>query len=294
MKPTSLFLATAITSTALGAALHHVTDFGDNPGNTDMWIYVPDQLAPSPAVIVALHGCMDSPQGYFAENPDLRSASQELGFILIYPGAASIDFNCWDVATNATLSHDGGSDSLSIVNMVSYALDRYNGDAEKVFATGASSGAIMSLQLAATYPDVFSAVAVYSGFPFACWRGQPGSSPLTADPGCVRGTVSKTGAEWAEEVHRAWPNYTGSYPKVQVWHGTADLVISFKEFGEIIKQWTTVLGIEHADEDNNDPEKGYTRYTYGDGTQFEAYRGDGVGHPVPTHVNETLTWFGIL
>ncbi|KAL4956282.1 ferulic acid esterase [Aspergillus filifer] len=294
MDLTSFIVAAAVAATAFGAALHHVDDFGENPGNTGMWIYVPDELAPSPAVIVALHGCLDSPQGYFAETPDLRTASQELGFIIIYPSATNKDFRCWDAATNATLTHDGGSDSLSIVNMVSYALDTYNGDAGSVFAMGSSSGAIMSLQLAAAYPDVFSAVAAYSGFPVGCWRGQPGSSPLTADPGCIRGTVEKTGAEWAAEVHRAWPSYTGSYPKVQVWHGTADFVISFKVFDEIINQWTAVFGIEKTDEDGDDPEKGYTRYTYGDERQFEAYKGQGVAHPVPVHANETLTWFGIM
>ncbi|KAL4923555.1 alpha/beta hydrolase family esterase [Aspergillus undulatus] len=233
-----LFLVFVIATVASAAALHHVSDFGDNPGDNEMWIYVPNELPPDPPIIVA-----------------------DLGYLLIYPGTIH-GFACWDLNTNESLTHNGGSDRLSTVNMVQYTLDTYNDDPNKVFAMGSSSGTLMALGLAATYPDVFSAVSAYNGIPFGCFRGQTGSSPFTASRAC----------EWAEEVHKAWSHYDGEYPKVQVWHGTSDLVISFENLKEIEKQWSLLLGL----------------------SSLEAFRAEGVGHPVPTNVDESLTWFGLV
>ncbi|KAL2823261.1 Alpha/Beta hydrolase protein [Aspergillus cavernicola] len=295
MKPSTLLLALLAftTATVSAAILRPVLNFGANPGNKEMWIYVPDQLAPNPAVIVALHGCLESALKYYLQVEDLPPASDKHGFIVIYPGSQD-DFHCWDVATEASLTHNQGSDSLSIVNMVKYTIAKYNADPSKVFATGSSSGAMMSQILAAAYPDVFSAVSAYSGLPYGCLRGSPGSSPFTSDPACSKGEVIKTGAEWDAEVKSAWPGYNGSYPAVQVWHGTADQVLSPQDLEEEIKQWTTVFGVQLTEKRDNDPLAGYTRSIYGDGTQFEAYLAEGVGHVVPTQVQETLRWFGLV
>ncbi|KAI9370171.1 Alpha/Beta hydrolase protein [Aspergillus egyptiacus] len=291
MKLLSLFTAPLALATA--ATLSRVQNFGDNPGNNEMWIYVPDSLPANPAVVVALHGCLGSATGYFSQTPSLPPAADTYGFILIYPGSVD-DFNCWDVASEASLTHNGGSDSLSIVNMVRYVLDEYGADASRVFATGSSSGSMMTQVLAAAYPDVFAAVSGYSGVPYGCLRGSPGSSPFTADPACAGGQVVKTQEEWVAEVRRAWPGYNGSYPAVQVWHGTEDFVVSDVNFGETVKQWTGVFGVELAQENSNVPLPGYTQMVFGDGTELEAYLAQGVGHVVPTQADEMLRWFGLV
>lgn len=54
MKLSNLFLASASTTAGSAATLSQVLDFGNNPGDNEMWIYVPDKLADSPAVIVAV------------------------------------------------------------------------------------------------------------------------------------------------------------------------------------------------------------------------------------------------
>ncbi|KAL6239489.1 hypothetical protein BDW75DRAFT_250384 [Aspergillus navahoensis] len=286
-------LAGHLAAVSSAAVLRPVLNFGANPGNNDMWIYVPDQVAPNPAVIVALHGCLGSARGYYREVEDLPPAADKHGFIIIYPGSRD-DFNCWDVATEASLTHNGGSDSLSIVNMVSYVIGRYNADPSRIFATGSSSGAMMTQVLAAAYPDIFSAVAAYSGVPYGCLRGSPGSSPFTADQACAKGEVVKSGAEWAAEVRKAWPGYNGSYPAMQVWHGTADNIVSDVNFEEVVKQWSTFLGVSLEQENADTPLDGYTQMVFGDGTALEAYLADGVGHVVPTQVDETLRWFGLV
>ncbi len=109
-------------------------------------------------------------------NYDSYAAKQ--GFITIYPSTPN-DFHCWDVASEATLTHDGGGDSASLVRMVQYVIDRYNADPAKVYVTGASSGCMMTNVLLAAYPDVFAAGSCYSGVAANCLAGSPGSSPIT-------------------------------------------------------------------------------------------------------------------
>ncbi|KAL3472253.1 Alpha/Beta hydrolase protein [Aspergillus californicus] len=283
----------ATLSPISAAILRPVLNFGSNPGNNQMWLYVPDNLAPNPAIIVALHGCLGSARSYYNSIPTLPTYASTHNIILIYPGSTD-DFNCWDVASPESLTHNGGSDSLSIVNMVRYTLARYAGDPAKVFATGSSSGAMMTQVLAAAYPDVFAAVAGYSGLPYGCLRGSPGSSPFTADPACAAGEVVRSGGEWAAEVQAAWPGYNGTYPAVQVWHGDADDVVDVGNLEETVKQWSTVFGVSLVRENEGVPVAGYTQRVFGDGRLFEAYLAAGVGHVVPTRVEETLRWFGLI
>lgn len=125
------------------AALARVNDFGPNSSNTKMYIYVPNKLAEKPAVIVAIHYCTGTAQAYYNGSPYAQLADQK-GFIVIYP-ESPYSGTCWDVSSRSALTHNGGGDSNSIANMVNYTLNKYNGDASKVFVTGSSSGAMMTV-----------------------------------------------------------------------------------------------------------------------------------------------------
>lgn len=223
---------------------------------------------------------------------DFQTPADESGFILIYPSAPH-DNNCWDVSTTETLTHDGGSDSLSLINMVNYTLTEYNGDASQVFVTGSSSGAMMTNVLAATYPDVFAAGSAFSGVPYGCLAGSPGSSPDTSDPACASGEITKSGEEWAQMVKDAYPGYSGTYPRLQIVHGDVDTFVSYHNFEEALKEWSTVFGLSETASNPDTPLPGYTEVVYGDGSQLVGLSAAGVGHFVPTDVNTVLSWFEI-
>jgi acetylxylan esterase len=111
-----------------------------------MYIYVPDKLAAKPAVIVAIHYCQGTANAYYTGSPYAKLAEQ-YGFIVIYP-ESPYSGTCWDVSSKAALTHNGGGDSNSIANMVTYTLNKYKGDASRVFVTGSSSGAMMTVCVA--------------------------------------------------------------------------------------------------------------------------------------------------
>ncbi|KAL2160800.1 hypothetical protein VTH06DRAFT_997 [Thermothelomyces fergusii] len=166
MLARSLVWFATSAATCLAASLQQVTNFGANPTNIQMYIYVPDRLATNPPVIVALHPCGGSAQQWFG-GTQLPSYADANGFIIIYPSTPHMS-NCWDVHNADTLTHGQGGDALGIISMVNYTLDRYAGDRSRVYAMGFSSGGMMTSALAGSYPDVFEAGAVYSGVAFAC------------------------------------------------------------------------------------------------------------------------------
>jgi acetylxylan esterase len=125
------------------ASLTQVTNFGANTSGTKMYIYVPAKLAAKPPIIVAIHYCTGTAQAYYSGTPYAQLAEQ-YGFIVIYP-ESPYSGTCWDVSSTAALTHNGGADSNSIANMVTYTLNTYNGDASRVFVTGSSSGAMMTV-----------------------------------------------------------------------------------------------------------------------------------------------------
>ena len=138
----------SVNASSLGrrqGGLQQVSNFGDNPSGVKMYIYVPSQLAENPAIIVAVHYCTGTAQGYYNGSPYARLADQK-GFIAIYP-ESPYSGTCWDVSSPASLSHDGTGNSYSIANMVAYTIEEYNADPAKVFVTGSSSGAMMTVSL---------------------------------------------------------------------------------------------------------------------------------------------------
>lgn len=228
------------------ASLTQVTDFGANTSGTKMYIYVPDNLATKPAVIVAVHYCTGTASAYYNNTPYAQLAEQ-YGFIVIYP-ESPYSGTCWDVSSTEALSHDGGADSNSIANMVTYTLSKYNGDASRVFVTGSSSGAMMTVRasnctfvclgvnigkpanaynyyqnvLAATYPEMFAAATVYSGVPAGCfYTGTVNGWNST----CSQGQSIHTQTEWANTVYAMYPGYTGARPKMLIFHGSADTIL---------------------------------------------------------------------
>ncbi|KAI0007290.1 carbohydrate esterase family 1 protein [Xylariaceae sp. FL0662B] len=293
MHPTMLFssLAALFLSSQSYAALTQVADWGENPTNLQMAVYLPSTLAENPAIVVALHYCGGTGAAYY-QMANYDTYADAGGFIVIYP-TTNKDSNCWDVASDATLTNNGGGDSTGLVNMVKYLITKYNADPTKVYATGSSSGCMMTNVLLAVYPDVFAAGSCYSGVAAGCLAGSPGSSPISADQTCANGQNIHTPEEWAELAKAMYPGFSGSYPRMQTLHGEADNFVHYENLAEQLKEWSALLGVEFTKNVTDTPQSGYTQIVYGDGTKLVGYSARGVGHTVPVHPELDMTWFGL-
>ncbi|KAI0645995.1 Alpha/Beta hydrolase protein [Trametes meyenii] len=292
LLPSVLLVAAQASLSAIPTStLHQITNFGTNPNNVGMFVYKPAKLQAKPPLIVASHFCTGTAQEYF-QGSKFSQLAEVHGYLLLFPSSPHPD-KCWDVSSTATLTHDGGSDSLSIVSAVRFALANWGVDPNRVFAVGTSSGAMMTSVLAGAYPDIFKAGVVDSGVAFGCFA-EPNLPLDTFDETCASGHVILTGQQWAQKVFNAFPGFNGVRPKIQTWHGTADTTVFPQNFFEQIKQWTTVFGLPSTPISNvSEPflPRGYSNATFG--PSFQAILAQGVGHTVPLFEQQYLEFFGI-
>src|SRR5690348_10974150 len=91
------FLVPMAAQPAFAASLTQVTNFGSNPGNMQMYIYVPNTHPANPAIVVAMHGCGGSGPGFYSGS-EFASLADRYGYIVIYPTATQqAGFgNCFD------------------------------------------------------------------------------------------------------------------------------------------------------------------------------------------------------
>jgi poly(hydroxyalkanoate) depolymerase family esterase len=216
--------------------LQEVADFGTNPGALRMLTYVPDDVPSRPALVVVLHGSTQSAAKY-----DLGTGWSKLadrhGFALLMPEQSrqnnlSGSFNWFQ--RNDTQRGEG--EAHSIVQMVEQMVRDHNVDRRRIFVTGLSAGGAMTLAMLASYPDVFAAGAVIAGLPYG---------GATNAQEALRGMFQappKSSLELGNLVREASPN-TSVWPKLSVWHGSADRTVKPSNASEIIKQWLDVHGL---------------------------------------------------
>jgi poly(hydroxyalkanoate) depolymerase family esterase len=277
-------LAIPAAQPAFAASLVQVTSFGNNPGGMEMHIYVPDSHPANPGIVVAMHGCGGSGPAFYSGS-EFASLADRYGFIVIYPSAEQqAGFGkCFDTWSAASKVRGGGSDPVSIVSMVTYAEQHYGGDPNRVYATGSSSGGMMTDEMLALYPDVFKAGAAFMGVPFDCFANAadypPGSSK------CTGGSMDRTPQDWGDRVRAAYPGYTGARPPIQLWHGTADTLVPYSLLQEDIEQWTNVFGLSQTPTSSDTPVSGWNRRRFADSSgrvDVEAYSIQGAGHSLPS------------
>lgn len=276
------------------ATLQQITGFGPNPTGLKMYLYVPGNVRPHPAVVVALHYCGGSGPAFFA-GTEFASLADRYGFIVVYPSVTRTSLDCFDVSTPGALTHNGNSDPVGIVSMVHYVEQHLHADRNRVFATGISSGAMMTNVLLGDYPDVFRAGSAMSGVAFGCFATTDGS---LWNSQCANGDIIKTPQEWGDLVRAADPGYHGPRPRMQLWHGTADTILFYPNFGEEVKEWANVLDASPAYTDHPQPTWTHTVYVNRAGqAQVDAYSVAGEDHNLGFHYPDwaqlAIQFFGL-
>jgi len=114
------------TSTASG--LKPVANFGTNPGNLTMQLYVPKDLPAGAPLVVVLHGCTQTAADY-AEGAGWVTLARRFGFALLCPEQTrtnnpNLCFNWFQPGDTAR----GAGEAASIAAMVEHALSRHGLD----------------------------------------------------------------------------------------------------------------------------------------------------------------------
>ena len=211
-----------------------VSSFGSNPGNLNMYSYVPDNLNTSAPLVIVMHGC-----GETASSFSLQTAWNNLAdthkFYVAYAEQTMLNNNsfCFNWFMPADYSR-GQGEALSVKQMVDYMKSNYSIDSSKVFVTGLSAGACFTAVMLGAYPEIFAAGAIMAGAPY-----KSATDALSAS-NAMYGLVTKTPTQWGDLVRNENPSFSGSFPKVAIFQGTADYTVYPANAHELMKQWTNV------------------------------------------------------
>lgn len=220
------------------AQLQQITSFGTNPGNLNMYLYVPSNMPASAPVVVAMHGCTQNAT-QFATETGWSTLAEQYKFYVIYPEqlSANNSSKCFNWFESGDITK-GQGECRSIKSMFDYVGANYSIDASRVFVTGFSAGGGMTTVMLATYPEVFKSGAVMAGLPYKAGIGS------TAAFSAMSPGVNKTPQEWGNLVRGQNSSYTGPWPTVAVFHGTSDFTVKNMNLIEVMEQWTNVHGTD--------------------------------------------------
>ncbi len=219
--------------------LVEISGFGTNPGALKMFAYVPEQLPRAPALVVVLHGCGQTAAAYDF-GTGWSTLAKRYGFALLMPeqqGANNANtcfnwFNPGDVAR-------GRGEAASIRQMVARMVADHKIDSRRIYITGLSAGGAMTSVMLAVYPEVFAGGAIIAGLPYGI------ASNVREALGGMMQSTSRPAGKLGDLVRKA-SKHKGPWPKVSVWHGSADRTVNPGNANEIVKQWLDVHGLPSA------------------------------------------------
>lgn len=269
--------------------LLQIANFGNNPGELLMCVYVPNELPAGRPLVVALHGCNQQARDY-GDGPGWTQLADEYRFALLLPQQTQANnagrcFNWFE--PNDVKRHDAAGtagEAASIWAMIQKMQADYKTDPQRVYVTGLSGGGAMTAALLAAYPEVFQGGAIVAGIPYGCAQDMAGGFS------CMNPGQDLSPQAWGDRVRGAAPGHTsgGGEPKIAIWQGSADGVVNPMNARELVEQWTNVVGIDQTPEESaivNGAQ--YKGYADGSGTVLVTeYLIPGMDHGVaidPTH-----------
>ncbi|CAN5250912.1 PHB depolymerase family esterase [soil metagenome] len=251
---------------------------GPNPGALDAFAWTPARSSGA-ALVVVLHGCAQTAEAYDHGTGWSRHAEQQ-GFAVLFPQQrrANNPGLCFNWFAPDDVAQDRG-EAASIAAMIGTMVRQHDLDPGRIFITGLSAGGAMTAAMLAAFPHLFAGGAVIAGLP----AGAASSIPQAFE--AMRGGGAASAAVSIDRVRRASPG-SGRWPRIAIFHGTADHTVDAVNADGLVAQWTGVHGL--TTQPDNEVTTGRCRRRLWSNASgeilVEDYRMEGMGHGVPLDV----------
>jgi poly(hydroxyalkanoate) depolymerase family esterase len=200
-------------------------------------LYIPtghrEQALP---LVVMLHGCTQDPDD-FAAGTRMNALAEEHGCLVLYPQQPSNanPSKCWNWFEASHQQRDRGEPAI-IAGMTRHIISHYPVDPRRVYIAGLSAGGAMATVMGRTYPDLYAAIGVHSGLPYAIARDLPSAFAAMNQMGTPLGVNRNSTTATAERF----------VPTI-VFHGDRDTTVHPRNGDEVIAQCTTIYSCNGAD-----------------------------------------------
>lgn len=202
-----------------------------NPAGTRAYkLYIPSgyhgQTLP---LIIMLHGCTQNPDD-FAAGTRMNSLAEEHQCFVVYPEQVSTanQSKCWNWFEASHQQCDRGEPSI-IAGLTRHIITNYAVDTRRVYVAGLSAGGAMAAIMGRTYPDLYAAIGVHSGLPYAVAQDLPSAFAAMNQMGAPLGRQRDNGAGAA-----------GRFVPTIVFHGDRDTTVHPRNGDEVIAQCATI------------------------------------------------------
>jgi len=154
-----------------GAGEFLARSYTSSIGTRSYKLYVPSSYAQGSEermpLVVMLHGCTQGPDD-FAAGTQMNALAEQHGFLVAYPAqtASANGARCWNWFRAQDQVREAGEPAL-IAGITREVATNYRVDEHRIFVAGLSAGAAMAVVLGATYPELYAAIGVHSGLPYA-------------------------------------------------------------------------------------------------------------------------------
>lgn len=218
-------------------------------GSRNFKLWVPTTLEsgqPWP-LLMLLHGCRLDAE-HMAAISGMNDVAEANRFLVVYPEQSRRAnlLRCWNWFRPEHQERGAGEPSI-LAAVVGQIRSTYSVDPDRVYVAGVSAGAAMAVILAATYPDLFAALAVFAGAEFKAasttsegFAVMKRGGPDPTRQGQLAFEVMRSG--FAQAKRRRMP--------VIVFHGTADYRVAPVNADQVIAQWgktNACLAVEHSE-----------------------------------------------
>lgn len=231
--------------------------YANQAGSRKYKLYIPSTYSGQPMpLMVMLHGCTQNPDD-FSAGTQMNIVAEERQCFVAYPAqepSANIS-KCWNWFKAMDQQRGQGEPSI-IAGITEEVIAEYGLDRGKVYVAGLSAGGAMAVIMGTTYPDLYKAVGVHSGLPYAAADDLP--SAMSA----MRGAVAKRA-----RAKRGSPQAAPAVPII-VFHGDSDPTVNAANGDRLIDDFLHNAGPADAPmhvivEDGGEPgRRTYTRTSH--------------------------------